>query len=115
MILFVQLDRAAPWMKPVDVTYTPGRPLAVGGQACRVLACTTADGKARGLQFLAAYRAPFDLVPLLTRAGGEKRIDIEQAARAAAQKAGLEGMDTDDLMARILKESGLEVPPKRKE
>ncbi len=109
-VLLLTLDRAVPWTQPTDATVAPGKPLKVGGEKVRLQGFTTADGKARHVALFVRLGGEFDLAPLLTRAGGEPKLDIDGTLSAAALAAGHHQLDLSAMFERMLKTAGDEIP-----
>lgn len=105
-ILFLKADRATPWTKPADLVFEKGKP-TVAGEAARVVDFTLVKGTPSHFEpLLLLTDKPLDIGPLLTRAGGEKRIDIG-ASIAPAVPADL---DFVEVMERMFKAAGIEIP-----
>jgi hypothetical protein len=118
-VVVLRLNRAVPWTKPVDAAVTAGKQLTVGGEPARVYGFVTADGKARSTEQFTLLGGEFDVSPLLTRAGGELKMDIDRAVTDAIPAAGFDKLDEIEVFSRVLKSAGIDVPkglepPKRR-
>jgi len=105
-VLFLKTDRASPWTKPTDAVIDAGKP-TIAGEPSRVVAFARVDGTPFPFEpLLLLTDKPLDIGSLLTRAGGEKRIDIETSIVPAVPS----DLDFVEVMERMFKAAGIEIP-----
>jgi hypothetical protein len=108
--LLLKLDRSVPWTKPQDAVVTEGKPLKVEAKTARVCGFCTVDDKARSLDQFGLLGGNFEVSALLTRAGGEAKVDIDKAIAAAGLAAGHDKLNFVELWQLIFQQAGVDVP-----